>query len=62
MGYMMSMGHRQRRTGAEWDAFSRFGRKYLAYLQRAGVRSSIKRDARRRDRHEARDAIRRSAA
>lgn len=51
------MGHRQRRTASEWDAFSRWGRCYLAYLQRPGVRSSIKRGARRRERHEARVAI-----
>jgi hypothetical protein len=53
-----SMGHRERRTGAEWDAFSRYGRRYLAYLQRAGARASIKRGARRRERHAARAALR----
>jgi hypothetical protein len=53
-----SMGHRERRTAAEWDAFSRYGRRYLAYLQRSGVRSGIKRAARRRERQSARDAIR----
>ena len=57
-----SMGHRERRTAAEWDAFSRYGRRYLAYLQRAGVRSSIKRTARRRERQAARDAIRSDSA
>lgn len=53
----MSMGHRQRLTASEWDAFSRWGRRYLAYLQRPGVRASIKRGARRRERHEARRAL-----
>jgi hypothetical protein len=57
----MGMGHRQRLTAAEWDAFSRYGRRYLAYLQRAGVRSSIKRGARRRERHEANSAARDAA-
>jgi len=56
------MGRRQRKTGAEWDAYSRWGRKYLCYLQRAGARSSIKRMSRRRERHEARHAIRESAS
>lgn len=58
----MGMGHRQRRNAAEWDALSRFGRRYLAYLQRSGVRSSIKRGARRRDRHEARARLHREEA
>lgn len=54
----MSMGRRQRKSGAENDAYSRWGRKYLCYLQRAGARSSIKRMSRRRERHDARDALR----
>lgn len=57
-----SMGHRERRTAAEWDAFSRFGRRYLAYIQRTGVRSSIKRAARRRERHDARTSLRNHTA
>lgn len=57
----MSMGRRQMRSGAEYDAYSRFGRQYLCYIQRAGARSSIKRMSRRRERHEARHAIRESA-
>jgi hypothetical protein len=41
-------------TSAENDAFSRWGRKYLIYINRAGVRSKIKRQARRRERREGR--------
>jgi hypothetical protein len=52
------MNRRESRTAAEVDAFSKWGRKYLAYLDRAGVRSSIKRQARRRERHEAKQATR----
>lgn len=57
----MSMDRRRRATGAENDAYSRFGRRYLGYLQRAGARSSIKRMSRRRERHEARHAVREAA-
>lgn len=57
----MSMGRRRSKTAAEHDAYSRFGRRYLCYLQRAGARSSIKRMSRRRERHEARRAIREAA-
>lgn len=45
-------------TGAEHDAVSRWGRKYLCFLQRAGVRSGIKRQMRRRERRERKTDIR----
>jgi len=43
---------RQRKGEAEQDAFSRWGRKYYCYLQRAGVRAKIKRQVNRRERRE----------
>lgn len=55
----MSMGKRRlKRSGAEQDALSRWGRKYLCYLSRAGVISDIKRGYRRRERNKARQDIR----
>lgn len=48
----MSMGKRRTATGAEYDATSQWGRRYLIYIGRTGVRSSIKRGMRRRERHE----------
>lgn len=55
----MSMGKRRlKRSGSEQDAMSRWGRKYLCYLSRAGVISSIKRKYRRRERQAARQDIR----
>jgi hypothetical protein len=44
---------RLRKSGFEQDAFSRWGRKYLCYIQRPGVRKSAKRQANRRERREA---------
>jgi hypothetical protein len=52
------MEKRATKTAAEADAFGKWGRKYLCYLGRAGVRSSIKRQARRRERHDAKEEIR----
>jgi hypothetical protein len=49
---------RQARGADEVDAFSRWGRKYLAYIQRPGVRKSIKRKVNRRERREAKGAVR----
>lgn len=46
------MTKRSRKSGAEQDATSRWAKKYLCYLQRAGVRSGIKREMRRRERHD----------
>ena len=43
---------------AEEDAFSRWGRKYLCYLSRAGVIAEIKRDYRRRERNKAKQNLR----
>lgn len=52
------MGRRQARDADEYDATSRWGRRYLCYIQRPGVRSAIKRRVRRRERHEARRELR----
>jgi hypothetical protein len=52
------MRKRETRPFAEQDAFGRWGRKYLCYIQRAGVRSGIKRGARVRERQEAKGRIR----
>jgi hypothetical protein len=57
----MSMGKRQRISGDEQDAFSRFGRRYLCYLQRSGVRAEVKRKVRRRERHTAKLEARNAA-
>ena len=38
------------RGGAEYDAFGKFGRKYLCYIGRPGVRKGIKRQFNRRER------------
>lgn len=48
---------RQTKTGAEDDVVTGW-RKLLCYLQRPGVTSGIKRQMRRRERHEARTAAR----
>lgn len=55
----MSMGKRRRVGGEEYDAFSKWCRKYMICMSRAGYRSEIKTKARRRERHEARREIRR---
>lgn len=45
------MGHRvPARTPAERDVITRWGRKYLCFLQRPGVKADIKRGMRRRER------------
>lgn len=54
----MSMGRRQSNWADEADAFSYWGRKFYSYLQRAGVTSSIKRKARRRERRQGKADIR----
>jgi hypothetical protein len=51
------MGRRPTKTAAETDVFTRWRRIYC-YTQRAGVTSSIKRTARRRERHDAKRQIR----
>lgn len=56
------MGHRVKMNGAEWDAVSRFGKKYLAFLQQPHARSNIKRGMRRRERLLAKAEIRRGDA
>lgn len=50
---------RRATNGDETDAYSRFGRLYLACLQRAGVRTKTKRRTRRRERRERRADARR---
>ena len=55
-----SMGQRPARNGDEQDVFTGW-RRFYCYTQRAGVTSSVKRRARRRERHEARLAIAREA-
>jgi hypothetical protein len=50
---------RRAMTGAEQDAFTRWRHLYC-YLGRAGVVAGIKRQARRRERHEERARLRRS--
>lgn len=52
------MERRARKTAFEQDAFSRFGRRYLAYLDRAGVRRAAKRQVNRRSRRQARADVR----
>ncbi len=55
----MAMGKRRmKRSGSEQDAMSKWGRKYLCYLSRAGVVSSIKRGYRQRERARARQELR----
>lgn len=55
----MSMGKRfLKRSGSEQDAMSRWGRKYLCYLSRAGVISDIKRGYRQKERARARQELR----
>lgn len=54
----MGMGRRESKDGDEFDATSKWGRRYLIYIQRVGVRSSIKRKVRRRERREAKQQIR----
>lgn len=41
------------KTGDEQDAYSKWGRKYLTYLGRAGVVKGIKKATHRRERREA---------
>ncbi|QGZ17342.1 hypothetical protein SEA_POWERPUFF_44 [Arthrobacter phage Powerpuff] len=53
-----TMGRRPARDADEVDAVSRWGRRYLCYIQRPGVRSAIKRRVRRRERREGRATIR----
>jgi hypothetical protein len=48
------MKSEHRWSADEWDAFSRWGRRYLCYIQRAGVRKSIKRASHRKDRRNGR--------
>ena len=52
-----SMGKRRRRSGDQRNAMSVFGRRYMIYLDRAGVRAGIKRLARRQERFEAKRNI-----
>ena len=47
---------RPRKGGFEQDAFSKWGRLYLCYIQRAGVRKAAKQQANRRERREAKQA------
>lgn len=49
------MGHRQRLSATEYDAFSRW-RHYLRW--RPGERAAVKRGARRRERRDAKRAVR----
>jgi hypothetical protein len=51
------MAPRKSINGDEVDAFSKSSRRALIYLRRAGVTASIKRGARRRERHQARASI-----
>lgn len=52
------MGHRRTRTADEYDATSGW-RHVMIWLTRPRVRSQIKRGLRRRERHDARAALRR---
>lgn len=54
----MGMGKRARRSWALQDALSKWGRHYLIYINRTGVRAGIKREARRHERREAKQDIR----
>lgn len=45
------------KTADEQDAYSRWGRKYLIWLSRAGVRKGIKKSTHRRERREAKQWI-----
>ena len=45
-------------TGDEQDAYSRWGRKYLCWLNRPGAVKSVKRRTHRRERREGRAEIR----
>ena len=51
------MTKRPIRGWAQQDAFTGW-RKMMCYLKRAGATSSIKREARRRERHDAKKSIR----
>ena len=46
------------KTGDEWDVVSRWARRYLCYLQRAGTKNKIKTRLNRRSRHDIRMQIR----
>lgn len=48
-----SMGKRPTKTALEWDVVDRRWRRLLCITQRAGVTNSVKRQMRRRERHEA---------
>jgi hypothetical protein len=53
------MGKRRLKlNGDEQDAFSRWGRRFLCYINRVGVRAEIKTAYRRRERHQAKQDIR----
>ena len=55
------MGKRARHAWELQDAVSQWGRRYLAYINRTGVRSTIKRQARRRERRDAKREIRQTS-
>ena len=54
---VQGMGRRQMRTGDEYDALTRWRHRYC-WTQRAGAVSAVKRRARRRERREAKAALR----
>lgn len=58
---MTGMGRRKVITAEEYDVVSRW-RHLLCFTQRAGVTSRIKRQIRRRERHEARAEVARGGA
>lgn len=51
------MGKRKRRNGDEQDAFSQYARHLFPYLHKPGVRKSIKRQANKRERKEAKKEL-----
>lgn len=55
---MTGMGRRPKKGGDEQDALTGW-RHVCCYLQRAGATASVKRRSRRRERHEARQNLRR---
>lgn len=56
MGASQGMGHRKMKTGDEYDVHTRW-RKVYAWTQRAGATTRVKRSTRRRERHEAKQAL-----
>lgn len=56
-----SMHRRPYKGGAECDAFSRFGRRYMKWLDNPGVSANIKAKYNRRARREARMTIKEDA-